>query len=194
MPSILGLPLGGGRCLKRATMWHAVIYVPRILFVGFMVATPALAQQPTTLGLSPAETLNEQQLQSLSPMPGNCAGAAAGAPRSLQEFVERNQVNGGSSAASDCGGSEAEQAIPAGWTLVAGELVGQQLASWGQSVGWHVVWNYNEDWTVPSSVTFQGNFSAAASQVLDDLASEGALIHGVFYQGNHTLVITGGGQ
>lgn len=194
MRGVIGFPPGYGWRLMRAAKWRAISNVPRILFAGFMVATPALAQQPAALGLSPAETLNEQQLQSLSPVPGNCAGAAAGAPRSLQEFVQQNHANGDASAASACGGGEAEQAIPAGWTLVAGELVGQQLARWGQSVGWHVVWNYNQDWTVPSSVTFQGDFSAAASQVLEDLASEGALIHGVFYQGNHTLVITGGGQ
>lgn len=33
-----------------------------------------------------------------------------------------------------------------------------------------------------------------ARQVLEDLAAEGASIHGVFYQGNYTLIVTGGQQ
>lgn len=77
------------------------------------------------------------------------------------------------------------------WTLTAGSLVGKQIIGWGNNSGWHVMWDYKQDWVVPTSVQFYGDFKAAATQALEDLAAQGAPIHGVFYQGNHTLVITG---
>lgn len=80
------------------------------------------------------------------------------------------------------------------WSLPAGQLVGRQLASWGQSAGWHVIWNVGQDWPVPRASNFQGTFSGAASQVIEDLAAQGAPIHATFYRGNHTLVVTGVNQ
>lgn len=80
------------------------------------------------------------------------------------------------------------------WSLPAGQLVGQQISAWGQSVGWHVIWNVGQDWPVPRASSFQGTFSGAASQVIEDLAAQGAPIHATFYRGNHTLVVTGVNQ
>lgn len=77
------------------------------------------------------------------------------------------------------------------WTLSAGRLVGRQMSSWGQSAGWHVIWNAGQDWPVPRGSMFRGSFSSAASQVIEDLAAQGAPIHATFYRGNHTLVVTG---
>lgn len=89
----------------------------------------------------------------------------------------------------------AAPAIPSpSWTLSAGGLVGKQIAGWGDASGWHVIWNCKRDWVVSSTTKFQGDFKAAASQVLEDISNEGAQIHGVFYQGNHTLVITDDGS
>lgn len=195
MRGILGVFPGDVWRLMPVAAWRGAGSASGILFVSFLVATSAWAQQPAISGESPAEILNEQQLQLLSAAPGPCEIVTdAGAPRSLQTFVQQDQTNGGSGGGSGCSGAVAPQAMPSGWTLLAGELVGAQLARWGQNAGWHVIWSYSQDWIVPSSVTFQGDFTQAASQVLDDLSSEGALVHGVFYQGNHTLVITGGSQ
>lgn len=83
---------------------------------------------------------------------------------------------------------------PGGCVLYAGRLIGQQLVGWGQKAGWHVLWHCGQDWVVPSSVEFHGGFVSAARQVLEDLAAEGASVRGVFYQGNRTLVVSGGGQ
>lgn len=77
------------------------------------------------------------------------------------------------------------------WLLVAGRPVGQQLTQWGQEAGWRVLWRSSQDWLVPNDAVFYGSFTDASSQVLQDLATEGAPIHGIFYQGNQTLVITG---
>jgi hypothetical protein len=80
------------------------------------------------------------------------------------------------------------------WSLPAGQLVGRQISAWGQSAGWHVIWNVGQDWPVPRASNFQGTFSGAASQVIEDLAAQGAPIHATFYRGNHTLVVTGVNQ
>lgn len=77
------------------------------------------------------------------------------------------------------------------WMLFAGSPVGQQLTQWGQEVGWHVIWHSQQDWRVPNATVFHGSFTTVVSQVLQDLAIEGAPIHATFYQGNQTLVVTG---
>ncbi|SHF60079.1 Toxin co-regulated pilus biosynthesis protein Q [Acidocella aminolytica 101 = DSM 11237] len=83
---------------------------------------------------------------------------------------------------------------PPTWSLPAGQLVGRQISTWGESAGWHVIWNVGQDWPVPRASNFQGTFSGAASQVIEDLAAQGAPIHATFYRGNHTLVVTGVNQ
>lgn len=77
------------------------------------------------------------------------------------------------------------------WVLPAGSLVGKQLSEWGEKAGWHVIWNYKQDWTIPTSASFEGSFKSAATKVLQTLSAEGAPIHGTFYQGNQTLVVAG---
>jgi hypothetical protein len=75
------------------------------------------------------------------------------------------------------------------WYLSANTLVGNDLKSWGETAGWTVVWQASQDWPVPTSTHFQGDFQTVASQVLTDLAAQGANIRGKFYSGNQTLVI-----
>ena len=77
------------------------------------------------------------------------------------------------------------------WLLIAGHPAGQQLIQWGQEVGWHVIWRSQQDWLVPNNTVFHGSFTDVASRILQDLAAQGAPIHGIFYQGNQTLVVTG---
>lgn len=80
------------------------------------------------------------------------------------------------------------------WTLKAGETVGHGLQLWGDRAGWKVVWNLTKDWSVPAQSTFHGDFRSVATEVLQTLASNGALIRGQFYEGNNTLVVTGPGD
>ena len=79
------------------------------------------------------------------------------------------------------------------WSLASGQLIGRQLATWAHTTGWHVVWNVSQDWPVQRPITFHGSFTGVASQVIRDLSADGAGIHATFYQGNRTLVVTGGG-
>jgi hypothetical protein len=76
------------------------------------------------------------------------------------------------------------------WYLNANDLIGTDLKNWGQQAGWTVIWQAKQDWPVPTSTHFQGDFKTVASQVLNDLAAQGADIRGKFFAGNQTLVIT----
>lgn len=79
------------------------------------------------------------------------------------------------------------------WTLMAGRTVGQELKSWGEKVNWTVIWNPPKDWSIPASATFSGDFITAASEVINTLASNGALVRAHFHELNRTMVVTGPG-
>lgn len=188
MPAFMSLGRGTRGLATKGAGSACRVVLGAMLICG-SVAGPALAQGANAQGLSPSEALNEQQLQALPSASGGCAGA--GAPQSLSTFVQQGRVVAGSG----CAGGGAVQQVPQmDWVLNAGGLVGDQLVSWGRRAGWDVIWSSKQDWTVPSPTLFHGDFASAASQVLEALSAEGAPLHGVFYQGNHTLVITGGGQ
>lgn len=145
-----------------------------------------------------AESLNQQELQSLShpggapfvptvPNPSQLPAVANTAPvvsRPIPVHVEPRPIPT----------SVAPRPVPApvvsDWTLASNSLIGKQLVAWGNQAGWHVVWNARQDWVVANSTKFSGDFQKAASQVLEFMAAQGAPIHGTFYTGNHTLVVT----
>ena len=161
------------------------------LLICALTAGTALAQTSTSQGSVTTTTLNQQQLQAVSvpPVSGDCAGAVtAPAP------VQQPQTTVGAGVVSTCAGAYTQQPLSPAWVLSAGEPIGQQLVDWGRSVGWRVVWRDNDDWIVPNSVQFQGDFISVVSEVLQDLSAQGAPVHGIFYQGNHTLIITGDNQ
>lgn len=156
-----------GACVLIVTIMSCMPILP-------VMAKDVWSHKAESQDLSATEALNEQQLQALSAPDVPRDSGAVNAPRSLTTAIQQDQ--------------------PVGWTLISGELVGKQLAQWGQMAGWRVIWSYKQDWIVPSAAVFQGDFASAVTQVLEDMAVEGAPVHGVFYQGNHTLVIMGGGQ
>lgn len=78
---------------------------------------------------------------------------------------------------------------PPTWTMAAGSLVGHDIQGWGHTSGWTVIWQCKQDWTVPATTQFQGQFQTVASQAVTALAGEGANIRAKFYAGNHTLII-----
>lgn len=165
-----------------------------IIVFGCMV-NPASAgvRHEHTHKQSVADTLNEQQLQNLAsdPVPVPCEAVL---PRTLSAPIQSRQIVVVTSHTDACNSYVTAPPPPVGWTLYAGQLVGKQIVNWGRSAGWRVIWRCHQDWVVPSSAEFHGDFTVVSSQVLEDLAAEGASIHGEFYQGNHTLVITGANQ
>jgi len=75
------------------------------------------------------------------------------------------------------------------WTLKAGETISRGLQEWGQRAHWTIVWQLPRDWAVPATTVFSGSFEDAAENVLRTLSTEGVLLKGEIYEGNHTLVV-----
>jgi hypothetical protein len=77
--------------------------------------------------------------------------------------------------------------------LNQGDLILTDLQKWAKQSGWTVVWQVPEDWQVPNTTTFSGDFQKAVSQVIQALSANGANIHAVFHTANNTVVISGAG-
>jgi len=77
--------------------------------------------------------------------------------------------------------------------LNQGDLILTDLQKWAKQSGWTVVWQVPEDWQVPNTTTFSGNFQKAVSQVIQALSANGANVHAVFHTANNTVVISGAG-
>ncbi|CDW96131.1 MULTISPECIES: toxin co-regulated pilus biosynthesis Q family protein [unclassified Thiomonas] len=80
------------------------------------------------------------------------------------------------------------------WTLKANQAISVGLDVWARASGWKVVWNVPQDWLVPNTVQFQGDFRVAATQVIQALAANGADIRADVYTANKTLVVHAAGQ
>ena len=79
------------------------------------------------------------------------------------------------------------------WSLAKGTLIATELKQWARQSGWTVVWQVPEDWQVPNTTTFSGDFQKAVSQVIQALSANGANVHAVFHTANNTVVISGAG-
>ncbi len=77
--------------------------------------------------------------------------------------------------------------------LNRGNLILTDLKEWAKQSGWTVVWNVPEDWEVPNTTSFGGDFQQAVTQVVQALSSNGANVHAVFHTANNTVVISGAG-
>ncbi|MBU2834789.1 hypothetical protein HF673_03060 [Acidithiobacillus thiooxidans] len=77
--------------------------------------------------------------------------------------------------------------------LNRGDLILPDLQKWAKQSGWTVVWQVPEDWQVPNTTTFSGDFQKAVSQVIQALSANGANVHAVFHIANKTVVINGAG-
>ncbi|MES2879228.1 MAG: toxin co-regulated pilus biosynthesis Q family protein [Pseudomonadota bacterium] len=79
------------------------------------------------------------------------------------------------------------------WTLQAGKTSGENLKAWAATANWTVIWNHPQDWNVPASTLFYGEFADAAEEVIKTLAANGALIRANINEGNNTIVVSGPG-
>ncbi len=77
--------------------------------------------------------------------------------------------------------------------LSKGDLILTDLQKWAKQSGWSVIWNIPEDWQVPNTTSFSGDFQQAVGQVIQALSANGANIHAVFHTANNTVVISGAG-
>nr|WP_297498803.1 toxin co-regulated pilus biosynthesis Q family protein [Ferrovum sp.] len=79
------------------------------------------------------------------------------------------------------------------FTLNSGNLIFSELQKWAKTSGWKVIWQVPEDWQVPNTTTFSGDFQKAVTQVIQALSANGANVHAVFHTANNTVVISGAG-
>ncbi len=77
--------------------------------------------------------------------------------------------------------------------LNSGDLILTDLQKWAKQSGWTVIWQVPEDWQVPNTTSFSGDFQKAVSQVIQALSANGANVHAVFHTANNTVVISGAG-
>ncbi|MBN6739506.1 toxin co-regulated pilus biosynthesis Q family protein [Acidithiobacillus sp. MC6.1] len=77
--------------------------------------------------------------------------------------------------------------------LNRGDLILTDLQKWAKQSGWTVVWQVPEDWQVPNTTSFSGDFQKAVGQVIQALSANGANVHAVFHTANNTVVISGAG-
>lgn len=148
-----------------------------------IAAKPAKNQTPAPLKTAASKTELPAKEAAAAPVPAKERSSAPKIKAKEQETADRPS------------NPPAPPPPPApSWTLKAGETVGHGLQMWGDRAGWKVVWNLTKDWSVPAPSTFHGDFRSVATEVLQALASNGALIRGQFYEGNNTLVVTGPGD
>ena len=77
--------------------------------------------------------------------------------------------------------------------LNKGDLILTDLQKWAKQSGWTVIWQVPEDWQVPNTTSFSGDFQKAVSQVIQALSANGANVHAVFHTANNTVVVSGAG-
>ncbi|MBA9834859.1 hypothetical protein CFB47_39620 [Burkholderia sp. AU27893] len=78
--------------------------------------------------------------------------------------------------------------------LVGGESIETQLRGWATSAGWKLVWNVEPDWIVPNDQAYDGDFKAAATRAIKDLAANGANVVADGYPDNRTFIVHEGGS
>jgi hypothetical protein len=78
------------------------------------------------------------------------------------------------------------------WTARVGETLQSVLKTWGDLAGWTVVWQSDRDYPVDAQATFSGDFTSAASQLLDGFATAVPAPYAHLYRGNHVILVQSG--
>ncbi|MFC0510540.1 toxin co-regulated pilus biosynthesis Q family protein [Asaia spathodeae] len=76
------------------------------------------------------------------------------------------------------------------WLLVGGQPIRSQMQAWAARGGWILVWPQRLDWIVPASASFSGDYVAALTSVITDIAENGRSIRVRFHDPNRTAVVT----
>ena len=127
----------------------------------------------------------------VEPSPPSTATNVVSAQPAMPEQNNGSQASVTSAPTKDDAPKEAT--APTTWTLREGHMIGRELKEWAESAGWHVEWALKKDWSTPTKTTFNGDFKAAASEVIKTLASNGVIIRVQFFDGNQTMMVTGAG-
>lgn len=74
------------------------------------------------------------------------------------------------------------------WKVRQGFTLQETMKSWGEQVGWTVIWDTDRDYDIQSEVSFSGSFVDASSDLINAFAEADPPVIGTFYK-NNTLVI-----
>jgi len=163
--------------LKQAGLHGAIWWNQQILTVW----TPPVEKMPVVVSSVPKLAGYAQ---------ASLSGGAGG--RSVSNEVSASLVGGSSQQTMPLPAAGGLAVSPV-FTLTRGDLIFTDLQKWASLSGWTVVWNVPEDWAVPNTTTFSGDFQKAVTKVVQALSANGANIHAVFHTANNTVVISGAG-
>lgn len=191
--------------LKQAGLHGAVWWGPQVLTLWSAPAMPSYQPKPDLQNFSPAN-LNSVGTSLSTKSAAPAASHSAAAPRAnllhdakASKVPVGSAINVTSSNVALASANPPKPIVPslAGVTPVfilnRGDLILPDLQKWAKQSSWKVVWQVPEDWQVPNTTTFSGDFQKAASQLIQALSANGANIHAVFHTANNTVVISGAG-
>ncbi|MDR3438181.1 toxin co-regulated pilus biosynthesis Q family protein [Telmatospirillum sp.] len=78
------------------------------------------------------------------------------------------------------------------WSATVGQSLQTVLRSWGERAGWTVVWQSDREYPVDAPVTFFGDFTTVAGQLLEGFVTAVPAPFAHFYKGNRVLLILSG--
>ncbi|MHB1494996.1 MAG: toxin co-regulated pilus biosynthesis Q family protein [Acidithiobacillus sp.] len=175
--------------LKQSGLHGAIWWGPRILTLWPAPALPTYQPTPHLLGYKQTHlrvTVDHPGTSTILQGTAHSLGATPLVPSSAEASLPTRAQPG-------------DRAQPAllGLTPVfllnQGDLILTDLQKWAKQSGWTVVWQVPEDWQVPNTTTFSGDFRKSVSQVIQALSANGANVHAVFHTANNTVVISGAG-
>ena len=175
--------------LKQSGLHGAIWWGPRILTLWPAPALPTYQPTPHLLGYKQTHlrvTVDHPGTSTILQGTDHSLGATPLVPSSTKASLPTRAQLG-----------DRAQPVLLGLTPVfllnQGDLILTDLQKWAAQSGWTVVWQVPEDWQVPNTTTFSGDFQKAVSQVIQALSANGANVHAVFHTANNTVVISGAG-
>ncbi len=175
--------------LKQSGLHGAIWWGPRILTLWPAPALPTYQPTPHLLGYKQTHlrvTVDHPGTSTILQGTDHSLGATPLVPSSTKASLPTRAQPG-----------DRAQPVLLGLTPVfllnQGDLILTDLQKWAKQSGWTVVWQVPEDWQVPNTTTFSGDFQKAVSQVIQALSANGANVHAVFHTANNTVVISGAG-
>ena len=77
-----------------------------------------------------------------------------------------------------------------GWSARQGFRLQEVLEAWAACEGWTVQWQTDRQYVLQASATLQGDFVAAAAELIGAFSRAEPPAFGEFYQANRVLVVT----
>lgn len=89
---------------------------------------------------------------------------------------------------------EVERGSFTSWLAAEGKDLREVLISWAEEAGWSVVWRSDYRYPLQAGASFDGEFTDAASLLLQNFASARPPVRATFYKGNRVLLVENQGD